>query len=147
NNPSKIITLPARSDAIPNGGRMVPGETVGKVTSTSEPKDDRVPGKGDRLLGKEELQAKSDRTFGKGDHFGKGDPGPSRLADQAPTPRRQSRIDTRDTGMRKLNPSPMRGPRQMGFMPGRMGSGGMRGGGFGSHFAMGSGGHGGFGRR
>jgi len=115
NNPTKIVTLPAQGNTMPNGGKMVPGETASKVTSTRELKGDRAP---------------------------------NHLIDQTPTPRRQSRIETRDTGMRKFNsPGPTRGPRQMVFMPGRMGGGGMRGGSFGSHFAMGGGGgHGGFGR-
>ncbi len=111
NNPTKIVTLPAQGNTMPNGGKMVPGETASKVTSTRELKGDRAP---------------------------------NHVVDQTPTPRRQSRIETRDTGMRKFNsPGPTRGPRQTGFMPGRMGGGGS----FGSHFAMGGGGgHGGFGR-
>jgi Caspase domain len=121
NNPTtKIVTLPAQGNATPNAGKIVPGETVGKAVSTADLKGDRLVGKGDRL--------------------------PNRVIEHPIETRRQSRIETRDTGVHKFKgPGPMRAPRQTGFVPGRMG--GMRGGGFGSHFAMGGGGHGGFGRR
>jgi hypothetical protein len=85
---------------------------------------------------------KGDRLAGKGDRL------PNRVIEHPIETRRQSRIETRDTGVHKFkSPGPMRASRQTGFVPGRMSGSRMGGGGFGSHFAMGGGGHGGFGRR
>jgi hypothetical protein len=68
------------------------------------------------------------------------------------TIRRQSRIEPRESNIRKFNAGPSQFTRhQPSFMSNRMGGGmmgrpmmgrGMGGGGFGSHFAMGGGGHG-----
>ncbi len=124
-NPTKIVTLPAQRNAMPDAGKTaagetVAGETVGKAVPTQDLEGDRFTGKGDRLVGK-------------------GDRLPNRVVEHP--------IETRDTGIRKLNsPPPTRGPRQTGFMPRRMGGGGIRSGGFGPHVAMGGGGHSGFGR-
>ena len=138
NSPTKIVTLPAPTHTVPNGGtagKGLPGETAGKVVSTQDLKGDRFPTKGDHLIGKGDLS--------KGEHL------PNHVVDHAPTLQRQSRIDVQDSGIRKFNPGPARFSRKPSFMSGPMGGGmgggGMRrglGGGFGSHFAMG-GGHGG----
>jgi hypothetical protein len=137
NSPAKIVTLPAPTHNGGTVGKSTPGGTVGNAVSTHELKGDRFPGKGD--FGKD--------TLGKGE-LGKGDRFPNRVVDRTPTLRRQSRIDSADTGMRRFNPGPARFSHRPSFASGPMG-GGMRrgmggGGGFGSHFAMG-GGRGGFG--
>jgi hypothetical protein len=124
----KIVTMPAPTHVTSNAGRTL-GETTGSVQSTRDLKGDRGPS---RFV----------------DHR------PERVVEHHPeqTMRRQSRIEPRESGMRRFNAGPSQFSRhQPGFMSGRMGGGGMgrgmmgrgMGGGFGSHFAMG-GGHGGF---
>jgi hypothetical protein len=130
NGQGKIVTMPAPARVTSNAGKSLPGETTGNVQSTRDLKGDRAPS---RIV----------------DHR------PERVAEHHPaeTLRRQSRIEPRESGMRKFNAAPSHfGGRQPGFMSGRTGGGmgrgmmgrGMGGGGFGSHFAMGGGGHGGF---
>jgi Caspase domain len=125
NGPARIVTMPAPTRITSNGGtngKTLPGETVGKVQSTQDLKGDRAPS---RIV----------------DHH------PERVVEHHPeeTMRRPQRIEPRESSMRKFNAG------QPGFMSGRMGGGAGRGmmgrgigGGFGSHFAMGGGGHGGF---
>jgi hypothetical protein len=133
NGQGKIVTMPAPTHVTSNGGsigKSLPGETTGSVQSTRDLKGDRAPS---RIV----------------DHR------PERVVEHHPeaTMRRQSRIEPRESGMRRFNAGPSQFNRhQPGFMSGRMGGGGMgrgmmgrgMGGGFGSHFAMGGGGHGGF---
>jgi caspase domain-containing protein len=127
NSPTKIVTLPAPTHVIANGGtvgKTLPGETAGKVQSTQDLKGDRFPSR-------------------MADHR------PDRIVDHHPEMlRRESRIEAREPGFRKFSAGPPNiGRRQPGFMSGPMGGmgGGMRRGmgGFGSHFATGGGGHGG----
>jgi hypothetical protein len=81
NNPSKIVTLPAQGNATPNGGKMVPDETVSKVGSTRELKGDRLPPKAT-------------------DPPGKGDRAANHVGDQGSPQPRQSRFESPDNGLR-----------------------------------------------
>jgi hypothetical protein len=128
----KIVTMPAPTHVASNGGsigKSLPSETTGSVQSTRDLKGDRGPS---RFV----------------DHR------PGQVVEHHPeqTMRRQSRIEPRESNIRRFNAGPPQfDHHQPGFMSGRMGGGmgrgmmgrGMGGGGFGSHFAMG-GGHGGF---
>jgi len=124
----KIVTMPAPTHAASNAGKTL-SDTTGSVQSTRDLKGDRGPS---RIV----------------DHR------PEQVVEHHPeqTMRHQSRIEPRESGMRRFNAGPSQfSHHQPGFMSGRMGGGmgrGMMGrgmgGGFGSHFAMGGGGHGGF---
>jgi hypothetical protein len=128
NGPAKIVTMPAPAHLTSNGGKTL-SETTGSVQSTRDLKGDRGPS---RIV----------------DHR------PERVVEHHPeqTIRRQSRIEPRESNIRKFNAGPSQFTRhQPSFMSNRMGGGmmgrpmmgrGMGGGGFGSHFAMGGGGHG-----
>jgi hypothetical protein len=128
NGPAKIVTMPAPAHATSNGGKTL-SDTTGSVQSTRDLKGDRGPS---RFV----------------DHH------PGQVVEHHPeqTMRRPSRIEPRESGMRRFNAGPSQfGHHQPGFMSGRMGGGMGRGtmgrgigSGFGSHFAMGGGGHGGF---
>ena len=124
----KIVTMPAPTHVTSNGGKTL-SDTTGSVQSTRDLKGDRGPS---RIV---------DRR-------------PERVVEHHPEPtmRHQSRIEPRESNIRRFNAGPSQfSHHQPGFMSGRMGGGmgrGMMGrgmgGGFGSHFAMGGGGHGGF---
>jgi hypothetical protein len=124
----KIVTMPAPSHVTSNGGKTL-SDTTGSVQSTRDLKGDRGPS---RIV----------------DHR------PEQVVEHHPeqTMRHQSRIEPRESNIRRFNAGPSQfSHHQPGFMSGRMGGGmgrGMMGrgtgGGFGSHFAMGGGGHGGF---
>jgi hypothetical protein len=128
NGPAKIVTMPAPAHLTSNGGKTL-SDTTGSVQSTRDLKGDRGPS---RIV----------------DHR------PERVVEHHPeqTIRRQSRIEPRESNIRKFNAGPSQFTRhQPSFMSNRMGGGmmgrpmmgrGMGGGGFGSHFAMGGGGHG-----
>jgi len=124
----KIVTMPAPTHVTSNGGKTL-SDTTGSVQSTRDLKGDRGPS---RIV----------------DHR------PEQVVEHHPeqTMRHQSRIEPRESNIRRFNAGPSQfSHHQPGFMSGRMGGGmgrGMMGrgtgGGFGSHFAMGGGGHGGF---